>query len=217
MTRMCRSWTRSRTSVPVRVRPTPMWCSRPATRRVTQPALSILSWRTRSWMSRARSVPGVALGRAVSAVAGVARWQGAVRPVVVVGGDEDVEQGLQLRNRGRLGGLRGQPFLHRLLEPFDLAAGGGVVRAGVLLHDVAAAELVLEVVASAVAAGEAGGVDGAVVGEGGERVAVLGSGPDEAGDHDRRGDPGVRRDVQGVAGVVVQPGDDLGVGGGAQS
>ena len=31
---------------------------------VVQPALSILSWRSRSWVSRARLVPGVALGRA---------------------------------------------------------------------------------------------------------------------------------------------------------
>ena len=34
-------------------------------RRVTLPALAILSWRTRSWVSRLRSVLGVALGRAV--------------------------------------------------------------------------------------------------------------------------------------------------------
>src|SRR5688500_15758678 len=49
----------------------------------------------------------------------------------------------------------------------------------------AAAQLVLEVVASAAAAGEAGGVDGAVVGEGGPRVAVLGGGLGEGGDHGR--------------------------------
>ena len=115
MTRMCRSWTSSRTSVPVRVRPTPMWCRRPLTRRVTQPALSILSWRTRSWVSRARSVPG-GLGRAggVGGRGGRAVGQGAVRSVVVVGADEEVEQCLQLGNRARLGGLGWQPFLHRL-------------------------------------------------------------------------------------------------------
>ena len=45
----------------------------------------------------------------------------------------------------------------------------------------------LEVVASAVAAGEAGGVDGAVVGERGGRVAVISGGPSEGGDHDRCG------------------------------
>ncbi len=46
------------------VRPMPMWCRRPARRRVTQPVESIRSVRTRSWVSRARSAPGVALGRA---------------------------------------------------------------------------------------------------------------------------------------------------------
>lgn len=74
----------------------------------------------------------------------------------------------------------------------------------------------LEVVASAAAAGEAGGVDGAVVGERGERVAVPGGGPSEGGDHDRCGDPGVGGDVQGEAGVVIQPADDLCVGAGGQ-
>ena len=69
----------------------------------------------------------------------------------------------------------------------------------------------LEVVASAEAAGEAGGVDGAVVGQGGRRIAVLGGGLGEGGDHDRGGDPGVCGDVQRQAGVVVEPGDDLGV------
>src|SRR6266508_3459154 len=41
-----------------------MWRNRPATRRVTVPALLILLWRTRSWWSLSRSVPGVAFGRA---------------------------------------------------------------------------------------------------------------------------------------------------------
>jgi hypothetical protein len=72
------------------------------------------------------------------------------------------------------------------------------------------------VVASAAAAGEAGGVDHAVVGQRGGWIAVLGGGLGEGGDHDRCGDAGVRREVQGVAGVVVEPGDDLGVGAGGQ-
>jgi hypothetical protein len=46
-------------------------------------------------------------------------------------------------DRDRLNRLGEQPLLHRLLEPFDLAAGGGVVRAEVLLHHVAVVELVL--------------------------------------------------------------------------
>ena len=39
--------------------------------------------------------------------------------------------------------------------------------------------------------------------------AVQVSGLPEGGQHDRAGDPGVGGDVQGVAGVVVEPGDDL--------
>ena len=58
-----------------------------------------------------------------------------------------------------------EPLLHGLLEAFDLAAGGGVVRAGVLLGDAEAASSCLEAVAAAAAAGEAGGEDHAVVGQ----------------------------------------------------
>ena len=51
----------------------------------------------------------------------------------------------------------------------------------------------LEGVAAAAAAGEADGVDHAVVGQRGGRDAVLGSGFAEGGGHDRAGDPvGVR-------------------------
>jgi hypothetical protein len=114
-----------------------------------------------------------------------------VRAIAVVGADEGVDEGLQLADGGRLGGLGDQPLLHRLLEPFDLSAGGRVIGPGVLLRDASAAQLVLEVVASTAAAGEAGGVDGAVVGEGGRRVAVRGGGPGEGGDHGHSGDPGV--------------------------
>jgi hypothetical protein len=97
------------------------------------------------------------------------------------------------------------------LEAFDLAAGGGVVRAAVLLGHVPVAELLLESVAAAAVdvAGQADGVDHAVVGEGGCGDAVLACGFAESGLHDRGGDPGVGRHVQGVAGAVVEPGDDL--------
>ena len=62
MTVTWRSWTSRMTSVRAWVRPTPMWRSWPATRRVTLPALSILSRRTRLWVSVRRSLLGVALG-----------------------------------------------------------------------------------------------------------------------------------------------------------
>ena len=47
MARTWLSWTSSRTWVPAWVRPMPMWCRRPARRRVTQPVESIRSVRTR--------------------------------------------------------------------------------------------------------------------------------------------------------------------------
>jgi hypothetical protein len=77
-----------------------------------------------------------------------------------------------------------------LLEAFDLAAGGGVVGWGVLLADVEAAELGLEAVAPALAAGEAVGEDHAVVGEGGGGGAEAGYGIAEGGDDAGAGDAG---------------------------
>ena len=52
--------------------------------------------------------------------------------VVVVFGDEVVDQGLELADGGWLGVLGGEPFLHGLLEAFDFALGGGVVGAAVI-------------------------------------------------------------------------------------
>ena len=118
--------------------------------------------------------------------------------VVLVG--EGVEQGLQLVDGGGLGGLGAEPFLHGLLEAFDLAAGGGVVGAGVLLHHVQASQFVLEGVAAAFAAGQAGGEDHAVVGQGGGGDPVCGNGFAERGQHDRAGDPGVGGDRAGRSG-----------------
>jgi hypothetical protein len=63
-------------------------------------------------------------------------------------------------------GLGGQPFLQRLVEAFDLAAGLRVVRAGVLLLNAEGGEFGLEAVAgglAAAAAGEPRRVDQAVV------------------------------------------------------
>ena len=135
-----------------------------------------------------------------------------MRSLLVVEQDEGAEHDLQLVVGGRLLGLGAQPLLHRLLEALDLAAGGGVVGAGVLLVDVEAAELGLQTVAAALAAGEAGGEDHAVVGQrrGGE--AVFDDRLSEAGDDQGAGDGGVGGDAQGVAGTVVEPGQDLDVG-----
>ena len=150
--------------------------------------------------------------RVVAACGGGSVRQGAVRAAVVVLVDEGVEQGLQLGDRGGLVGLGAEPVLHGLLESLDLAAGGGVAGSGVLLDDVQASELVLEGVASAAAAGEPDGVDHAVVGQGGGRDPMWAAACAEGGGDDRAGDPAVGGDVQGVAGAVVEPGDDLDVG-----
>ena len=52
--------------------------------------------------------------------------RGRAAVVVLVG--EGVEQGLQLGQGGGLGGLGAEPLFEGLLEPFDFAAGAGVVR-----------------------------------------------------------------------------------------
>ena len=78
--------------------------------------------------------------------------QRAVRALVVVDAGEGVQQGLELREGGRLGGLGAEPVLEGLLESFDFPLGLGVVRLAVLLGDAQAAQLVLEPVAAALAA-----------------------------------------------------------------
>jgi len=135
--------------------------------------------------------------------------QGPVWPAVVVLVDEGLEEGLEFADGGGLGWLGTQPFLHRLLEPFGLAAGGGVVGARVLLDHVQPPEFVLEGVASAAAAGETDRIDHAVIGQGGGRDAVAGKGLTEGCGDDRSGDAAVRGHRKCVAGAVVEPADDL--------
>jgi hypothetical protein len=135
--------------------------------------------------------------------------------MVVVLIDEGIDEGLEFGDRGGLDGLGAQPFLHGLLKSLDLAAGGGVGWAGVLLDHVQAPEFALEGVASAAAASEPRRVDHLVVGERGGGDPVLGEGLSEGCGDDGPGDPVVGGDVQGVAGAVVEPGDDLDVRAGA--
>ena len=80
-------------------------------------------------------------------MAGV-EWCGSERwgAVVVVVLDEGVDVGLQLVDGGG-GQLGAEPFLHCLLEAFDLAAGGGVVGSRVLLANAALHEFGFEAVA----------------------------------------------------------------------
>ena len=92
-----------------------------------------------------------------------------MRAVVVVLLGEGVQQVLQVRDGGGLVWLGSQPFLQGLLEAFNLALGLGVPGAAVLLDNPQTPEFGLEVVAAALAAGEAGGEDHAVVGQRGGR------------------------------------------------
>jgi len=130
---------------------------------------------------------------------------------VVVDGHELIQELGELDQVGGLVGLGAQPLLQRLLEPLDLATGGGLVGAAVLLLDVAAAQLGLQGVAAAAAAGKASGEDHPVVGQGRGRRAEAGHRGQEAVAHDRAGHGLVGGHVQGVAAVIVQPGQDLGV------
>jgi len=124
--------------------------------------------------------------------------QGAVGAAVVVFVDEGVELGLEFGDGGGAG-LAGEPFFEGLVEAFDFPAGGGVVRGGVDVVDAEAVEFGFEGVASAFAAGEAGGEDHAVVGECGVGDAMAGSGFGEFGDDDGAGDAAVGGDGDGQA------------------
>jgi uncharacterized protein YegP (UPF0339 family) len=73
-----------------------------------------------------------------------------VRSLLVVLADEMVEQCLELVEGGGWW-VGGEPFLEGLVEAFDFAARGRVVRSRVLLGDVERVEQGLEAVASAAA------------------------------------------------------------------
>ena len=96
-----------------------------------------------------------------------------MRSPLVVDGGEGVQHLLQLAEGGWLARLGAEPVLHGLLEALDLALGLGVAGLAVLLGDAQAAQLVLEGVAAALAARQAGREDHAVVSQGGGRDAVL--------------------------------------------
>jgi hypothetical protein len=97
-------------------------------------------------------------------------------------GGEGVQQGLGLGKGQGLGWLGAEPVLHRLLEPLDLALGLGVVRLAVFLPDAETAQLVLEAVAAASAAGQAGGEHHSVS-EGRGRNAAAAAGGAEGVQH----------------------------------
>jgi hypothetical protein len=78
--------------------------------------------------------------------------------------------------------------------------------------DAQPAEFVFERVASAFTPGKPGGEDHAVVGQGRGRNAMCGAGFAEGVQHDWAGDAAVRSHRQRVAGMIVEPVEDLHMG-----
>ncbi len=145
--------------------------------------------------------------------------KGPVRAAGVVDG-ERAGQGLQLGESRGLGLLCRQPSFEGLLEPLDFALGLRLTGLAVLLDHAEAAHLldhaeaaqfVLQGIAAALTPGEAGGEHQAVIGQGGGRDAIGCAASAERFQHDRAGDRLVRRDPEGIPGVVIQPGQDLGI------
>jgi hypothetical protein len=128
-----------------------------------------------------------------------------VRPLLVVGEPEGIELALELGDRA-CRRLVPEPALQGLVEALDLALGLGMSWGAVLLAHTEVGEQVLEAVP---ATGEAGGVDRSVVGERGGGPAVRIAGRAEGGHHVVPGDPPERHAGEQVAGVVVEPADDL--------
>lgn len=96
---------------------------------------------------------------------------------------------------------------------FDFALGGGVSWCPVFLGDTQLVEELFKTVGLTVgsicSSGESGGVDHPVIGQGGLGVSVLVAGGGEGINNNAPGDSGVSRDVEQVAGVVIEPGDDF--------
>ena len=111
---------------------------------------------------------------------------------------------------GWLGWARSH-FFRGLLEPFDFALGLGVVGLAIFLRDVRLTQSVFEVVPAACATGVSGGEHHPVIGQGRSRDPMSSNGLSEGGEHDWAGHPGVRGDRQGIAGAVIEPGQDLAV------
>jgi len=128
-----------------------------------------------------------------------------VRPLLVVDLAEGIELGLELGD-GPRARLLPEPALQGLVEALDLALRLGMAGCPVLLLDAEIGEQVLEGV---VPAGEARGVDRAVVGERGRGEAVRLARGAERGHHVVARDPTEGRAVEQVAGVVVEPRADL--------
>lgn len=108
--------------------------------------------------------------------------------------------------------LRRQPFLHRLVESFDLAAGPGVVAPGVFLFDPQFAESGLEAVSSAAVAGRSGWCRRGRCQSAPRWKALAGADVVEGVDNGVAGDRLARGDREPTEGVIIEPDEDLAVG-----
>ena len=126
---------------------------------------------------------------------------------------ERVELALQLGDAGgRWSGP--EPALQGLVEAFGLALGLRVPRGSVLLANTEQREDVFERVATA---GEPGCVDAAVIGQRARRRAVLLHHIKEHGDDVIAGDRLMSGAGEQVAGVVIEPVEDLDIAAIAQA
>jgi hypothetical protein len=209
--RTWRSWTSSRTGVRAWVRPMPMWWRRPLTRRVTLP------WCRCGRAGRGRGSGGRGLRQGWL-------WGGPGRPRPGSLGRAGTGGGAAgcRRPRTGLGAAAARPgwWAGGVGRAATASASAGTARpchrwwvcsGGCFLLDVAAAQLGLQGVAAAAAASKARGEDHPVVGQGRGRNAEAGHRGQEAVARDRAGHRLVGGHIQGVAAVVVQPGQDLGV------
>jgi hypothetical protein len=135
-----------------------------------------------------------------------------VGPSFVVVVDEFVDEGLELVDGRGLTGMGPQALLHGLLESFDLAAGGRMVRPGVLLPHAQTVKLCFESVAPALPPGQSRREDHAIVRQRRGWNPMDGNGFPEAAEDGPSRDPPMSRDRQSLAGVVIQPGEDLHMG-----
>ena len=137
--------------------------------------------------------------------------QRAVWAVLVVGLDEGVELGLELGDRGGPG-LAGEPFLKGLVEALDFAAGGRVIRGGVDLGDAQAAQFVSNPLRPPLPP------ESRVVKTMPLSVSVEAGIPwvstalRNSSSDDGAGDAAVGGDRERVAGVVIEPAEDLHMG-----
>ena len=108
-------------------------------------------------------------------------------------------------------GLAGQPFFQGLMEALNFSLSLRVARGSVLLRDLQGVQQGLEAVAAAFASGEAGGIDQAVVSQGGGREPVLVGGFEEGFADGGTRDGPVSGAGEQVAGVVIKEVQAFGV------